>query len=112
SAHSYDGDRKRRWNVAEIKGYMEGIRINSNYYEEESLSETEMIEERIMTGLRTTAGIDLRRFKNDFGVVALDDLMNNGKDAESRGFLEISDNFMRLTDTGIMISDEIIVELF
>ncbi len=54
SAHSFDGDRRREWVVADLERY-----ISAPAYEGETLTDREIANERVMTGLRTAEGIDL-----------------------------------------------------
>lgn len=51
-AHSYDGDRKRSWNLPYVLEYLKGNR-QEDY---EILTDTDMYNERIMLGLRTAKG--------------------------------------------------------
>lgn len=112
SAHSYDGKRARRWNVADIKGYLESDKIREDYYDEEVLTLTERMEERILTGLRTAKGIDLKAYRIEFGDEATEDLIRKGRRMEASGLVRTDAEMICLTDNGIMISDEIIVEFF
>ena len=112
SAHSYDGGCDRRWNVADIAEYLQGVATGKDYYEKEHLDRRELIEERIMTGLRKASGIDLVRFEEDFGSHEYKRLRDKAEQGLAAGWLEIKDDGIRLTDKGVMISDEIIVELF
>jgi oxygen-independent coproporphyrinogen-3 oxidase len=52
SAHSFDGDRRREWVVGDLKKY-----LTAPAYEGETLSDTDIRNERIMTALRTAGGI-------------------------------------------------------
>lgn len=112
SAHSFDGDRRRRWNVADNRKYMIGVGNTDKYFEIETLAEEEINEEVIMTGLRTSKGIDLEYYEETFGSEAKNRLLYNAANAIKSGLLECNEGCLRLTDTGVMVSDEIIVELF
>lgn len=57
-AHSFDG-RTRRWNVAHNLRYAQGVERNERHWEQEELTSAQRVNERLMTGLRTTAGVDL-----------------------------------------------------
>lgn len=52
-AHSFDGDRRRSWNVADLGRWLDGARR-----EGETLSDTDIYNEKVMLGLRTAAGVD------------------------------------------------------
>lgn len=112
SAHSYDGASVRRWNVSNISRYLNSVENGGEYFESENLNEEELIEERIMTGLRTSKGISLSDYERDFGAEAKNRMIGKAKSAMVRGELEEKDGFLRLTDKGVMISDEIMVQLF
>ena len=58
AAHSYNGI-SRTWNVANNKKYINALNENKIPQEIEILSETEKLNEYIMTGLRTKWGVDL-----------------------------------------------------
>ena len=64
SAHSFDGS-KRRWNVANNARYTGAIAKGELYWEEETLTHAQRVNERIMTGLRTIWGVDLGKLGND-----------------------------------------------
>ena len=112
SAHSFDGDRRRRWNVADIRKYLNGVGSKEDWFEIETLTNTEIAEEYIMTGLRTAKGIDLNNYEDMFGKDAVNQLVGKAQKLIKTGLLEHGKDSLRLTDAGVMISDEIIVELF
>lgn len=53
-AHSFDGARRRSWNTPDIDAYIEARPGG-----EEWLTDAEVLEEKLMLGLRTAAGLDL-----------------------------------------------------
>ena len=65
SAHSFDGF-KRKWNISNNQKYIDKIKENSLAYESEILSETDILNELIMIGLRTSDGIDLGLIESKF----------------------------------------------
>ena len=58
SAHSFDGVRRREWVVADLGKY-----LSSPVYGGETLSDRELANERIMTGLRTADGVDVSELR-------------------------------------------------
>jgi oxygen-independent coproporphyrinogen-3 oxidase len=60
SAHSYNGE-TRRWNIANNSKYMHGIEKNIIPAEMEVLTESNRLNEYIMTSLRTQWGLDLAK---------------------------------------------------
>jgi oxygen-independent coproporphyrinogen III oxidase len=67
SAHSFDGDKIRQWNVANNALYIQSLQKNNLPYEEEILTTTQQLNEYIMTSLRTMEGLDLNYVKEKFG---------------------------------------------
>lgn len=55
-AHSFDGTR-RRWNHPDIRAYIQALRDGTTYYDQEHLTQTDKVNEYLMTALRTTTGI-------------------------------------------------------
>jgi len=64
SAHSYDGENIRRWNVSNNKKYIEGLVDNVDYFEIETLAKFEMANEIILLGLRSDLGVSLKKIKS------------------------------------------------
>jgi oxygen-independent coproporphyrinogen-3 oxidase len=58
SAHAFNGTH-RRWNIAQNHIYMEKLNRGEITYEEESLSASDQLNERLMTGLRLINGVQL-----------------------------------------------------
>jgi oxygen-independent coproporphyrinogen-3 oxidase len=67
AAHSFDGKRKRSWNLSNNIQYMESIKegvLPSCY---ENLKLHEVFNEYLMTGLRTSWGVSLEKINQSFG---------------------------------------------
>ncbi len=62
SAHSFNGT-SRRWNVANNRRYLKAIQDSTSYSETEVLSLENQFNERILTGLRTVAGVKLNKLE-------------------------------------------------
>lgn len=67
SAHSFNGDNIRRWNIANNALYIQSLQKNIIPYEEEILTLTQQLNEYIMTSLRTMEGLDLNFVAEKFG---------------------------------------------
>jgi len=65
AAHSFDG-KKRRWNVANNALYIHSLNKDVIPFEEEQLTETQQINEYIMTSVRTMEGINLEYINQHF----------------------------------------------
>lgn len=112
SAHSYDGHKIRSANIADIHSYIENINMRNMAYTEENLSDTDLINECIMTRLRTSAGIDLNAFESVYGEFARSTLLKQASSGITRGHLNIRDTQMYIPEEKMLISDAIISELF
>lgn len=107
-AHSYYNG-IRAWNIANVKEYIKGISEGNICLTTETLSETDIFEENIMLGLRTSEGINLREIEQHFG---------NEKVTEIRAAIsklqpdlyKFDGNSFSLTPKGMFVSDSIIVE--
>lgn len=113
SAHSYDGKKTRRANKSDIRGYIEHWTTDHNdaFYENESLSEEELIEEYVMTRMRTKEGIILDNFKRRFGEVAYKKFIRKCNNLQDKGQLKSDGKTISLQESEILISDTIILEL-
>ena len=56
AAHSFSGD-KRRWNVSNVKRYIDCVSNRMPFYEEELLTDNDAFNETLMTALRTARGL-------------------------------------------------------
>tara|TARA_B100000780_G_scaffold137595_1_gene96326 strand:+ start:1696 stop:2721 length:1026 start_codon:yes stop_codon:yes gene_type:complete len=57
-AHSFDGINTRRWNISNNGKYKRAMDVDSSWYEQEFLKPRDMINEKIMTRIRTKEGLD------------------------------------------------------
>lgn len=112
AAHSYNGS-FRRWNIANNALYINAVEKNLIYFEEEELTETQKLDEFIMTGLRTMEGIDFNdgRWKVIDGRTK-NKIISSAKRWEENGNLVISGNNIRLTEKGKFFADGIAADLF
>jgi oxygen-independent coproporphyrinogen-3 oxidase len=99
-----------RWaNVKPPASYMKAVGEGRKPVDfTEVLSREEAIEDRIIMGFRLNEGLDMLGLKNNYGV-APD--IGRIESLREDGFVEISDNTIRLTKKGTLLSDEIIVRL-
>lgn len=118
SAHSYDGKRTRKANRADIRGYIDywnpysiEKKYKGSFYESENLSDEEMIEEYVMTRMRTREGISIDDFRKRFGNNACDSLIRNCKALLNRGLLAFEETSISLKESSVLISDSIIVDM-
>ena len=111
SAHSYSG-RTRSWNVANNAKYLKGIERGEPDREIETLSETDRMNEMIMTGLRTTWGLSLDSFETEFGSQFAKKLLMSSDRFLHEGLLEVESGRLRATKAGFFLIDGIASDLF
>ncbi|MEP1095036.1 MAG: radical SAM family heme chaperone HemW [Cyclobacteriaceae bacterium] len=110
-AHSYDG-RSRQFNVRNNAKYLKAISTSGPYYESEELSKMQIANERILTRLRTSTGIDLDKFESDFEIQLLAKHEELIEQLGKQNLLKIKDQKLYLTSTGFLVADEIALKLF
>jgi oxygen-independent coproporphyrinogen-3 oxidase len=66
SAHSFDG-RSRQWNISNNALYIKGVMGGQGHFESEILQPRDLLNEYIMTSLRTREGLDLMQVSVLFG---------------------------------------------
>lgn len=115
AAHSYDGARIRRSNPSDLKGYVRHFSDSdlrgTPYYIEEDLTDDELREEYVLTRLRTKEGIDLSEYGRRFGTEALRILEAAARSDIRFGNAVMQDGSLALTRKGIMLSDQVMVNL-
>ena len=110
SAHSYlDGIRK--WNVSNLKKYMDEIACNTLPQEIEILSKDTQYNDLITTALRTKEGIDLNKMKNKYGEERYNYLMKEAQPHINTGKMELSKHRLFITRMGLFTSDDIMSDL-
>ncbi len=112
SAHSYDGERRRSYNVASLRDYIAGMERGVRDYEEELLGEQELQHEYILTRMRTQWGIVYADYAERFGEPALSALRRAAAPYLAAGRLTDTGGVLRLTEHGVFVSDGILADLF
>lgn len=112
SAHSFDGNRTRRWNVSNNPLYIKALEENTGYWEEEKLSDRDLYNEYIMTGLRTAKGIQIDTVANRFGVELLAQFEEEISGYLEEEWMERNGDQLRLTEKGFFLADRIASDLF
>jgi len=107
SAHSFDGA-SRQWNVSNNKTYIDSINKGIVPCEKETLTNTQRLNEYIMTSLRTTEGLDLDRLESARSY----ELRAASETYVERGLIVEDQNHLRLTREGKLLADGIAAELF
>lgn len=105
-AHSYDGMRTRRWNLSDLKGYVQAAG-SMPPHQSEVLTDDELYDETVMTRLRTSEGLSLDLLTAAYRAYC----MAQAEPHLRAGRLEQARSTIRLTRQGIFTSNDIISDL-
>lgn len=103
-AHSYLGDASRQWNKNDLKGYVEAGKTGdfSKVQDGEVLDAEQMTMERIMLGLRTSAGVPEDYLREHCGDAVVDGALRCGN------LITLGNGSLRIPENRFFISDNII----
>ena len=110
AAHSYNRT-TRSWNTANTAEYIKGIEAGSCVSETETLSPADIFNDYVITALRTSSGIDMDYLQREQPQQMVDYLKNQAESFFKAGNIEYAGNHLKLTHSGIFISDEIMEAL-
>jgi oxygen-independent coproporphyrinogen-3 oxidase len=110
SAHSYNGE-TRQWNIANNGKYIGALEAGVLPAETEILTETNHLNEYIMTSLRTIWGLDLNKL-NAIASASAAKLNIAAKRFFEDGWIYQKDDIIYLTQTGKLYADNIAAGLF
>ncbi len=110
SAHSYNGT-ERKWNVASLPTYLQGIADGKPAIEREQLDIRTSYNDYVITRLRTRWGIDPGEINRLFGEKCFTYFLKQIKLYVKKGLLEQENDHIRLSRDGIFISDGIMSAL-
>ncbi len=113
-AHSFWRDsvsgKAERWNnKSDLKSYLAKSWQQKNELEE--LTQQELVEERMMLGLRTVKGISRKELKEEYGVNLNKGQENYILNKMEEGLLKPDRDVLKLTQHGLKISDALILDL-
>ncbi|MBN8785922.1 MAG: radical SAM family heme chaperone HemW [Terrimonas sp.] len=111
SAHSFNGINTRSWNIANNALYIKSINQDILPVEQETLTETQQLNEYIMTSLRTMEGIDLIKIKNGFGAHHYTNILKTAA-SFTGGNIILDDEHIILTNEGKLFADGLAAKLF
>jgi oxygen-independent coproporphyrinogen-3 oxidase len=111
SAHSFDG-KSRHLNVRSNKEYIQKIQAGESVSESEELSTKDIVNEALLTGLRTKWGVNLaevmEQYEYDIAATNQTQIM----EWQQKDWLEMKDGVLRLRADGFLFADYIASELF
>jgi oxygen-independent coproporphyrinogen-3 oxidase len=111
SAHSFDGD-SRQWNIANNGVYVRSIQKDEVFYERELLDQRTKLNEYIMTGLRTSRGIQLDYIEKAFGIDLINTHAELIQELIHTGKMLQANSQLKLTAQGFLLADRIASEFF
>lgn len=109
-AHSYNGGRTRRFNLPNLKAYVEAKNGNVGH-SVEVLTEAEAFDELLFTSLRTRDGLNIEGIKGRFPEEWVSQMLNDAQPHIIAGKLSLTDSRLVLTQKGIMTSNDVISDL-
>ncbi len=104
-AHSYDRQ-SRQWNVADLSQYINNVESGIVPFTREVLDEPTRYNDMVTTALRTRKGLAL-----DLCGDYREYLLKNAHNAMENGLLTVEDGFVRLTRSGLYVSDDVMSDL-
>lgn len=107
AAHSYN-ILSRRWNIPDVRKYIQAINTGSEFSESENLNAIKRYNEYLMVSLRTICGVDMDVIHHEFGETAYLDFIRATESGISSGHMIQQGRICRLTRQGWLISDYII----
>jgi oxygen-independent coproporphyrinogen-3 oxidase len=110
SAHSYNIS-SRQWNVSSISEYIDAIENGLTLFELEELTLNDKYNDYIMVSLRTAEGVDVNFIKKNFGSEYASFCLQNSQSFIDNNLITFIDSKFSLTTDGIMISNQIIMQL-
>ena len=107
SAHSYDG-KSRQWNISNNNIYIDAIQKGELSFEREELTPIQLLNEYIMTSLRTSEGLNLGKTESEY----MEKLITNSKKYIDNGLMKMVHEHLILTREGKLLADGIAASLF
>ena len=111
SAHSFNGI-SRQWNISNNALYIKSLMAGQLSFESENLLPRDLLNEYIMTSLRTTEGLDLQHVSEHFGKQKGNLLENNASVYIDSNQMEKKQEKLILTRNGKLFADGIAAALF
>jgi len=112
AAHSFDGIRRRSWNIPNNQNYIREI-TNGNLPEEsETLTDIDLYNEMVMIGLRTSKGCELNLLENKFGAKVRTYFQNQMQNAILAENAIQTESRIYLSSKGRMMADAIMRDAF
>jgi oxygen-independent coproporphyrinogen-3 oxidase len=111
SAHSFDGH-ARQWNLSNNALYIKALQGGQVPFEKEELTGLQLLNEYIMTSLRTLEGCSLELVAARFGAARSQTLFKGSQIYLDRKQMDCQDGNLVLTKEGKLLADGIAAALF
>ncbi|NCU17467.1 radical SAM family heme chaperone HemW [Pallidibacillus pasinlerensis] len=109
-AHGYIGS-ARRSNVGPVNKYIQAVEETGLAIREEiTLTKKDKIEEEMFLGLRKTAGVSVKKFKEKFSVNPFEYYHDEIEKLTNEKLIEVNDEFIRLTEKGRFLGNIVFQE--
>jgi oxygen-independent coproporphyrinogen-3 oxidase len=111
AAHSYN-HRERRFNHANLNRWIDAINSETQAYDVEILSPSEIYNDYILTSLRTIWGVDLKKIRMEMGIQYYDHILKQLNKQIEYGYIFKDNDQIYLTKKGKLIENTILEKLF
>lgn len=111
AAHSFNGT-DRQWNIANNNKYIKALAHGEPYFEVEQLTPADRLNEYLMTGLRTSMGVNLDHVQKKFGNELMDHVLTEASHHLADGTLRLDNTTLHLPAEHRFLADSIISDLF
>jgi oxygen-independent coproporphyrinogen-3 oxidase len=111
SAHSFN-KRSRQYNISNNSRYMRSLKEGIIPFQIEILKKEDHVNEYILTTLRTNAGCNVEKLKNDFGYDLLKEQERYLQELKNHQLIHLQDKYLTLTKPGRLLADKISSDLF
>lgn len=112
SAHSYNGNNRRSWNIANNAMYIRNLQKDILPEESETLTDTEQFNEILMIGLRTNFGVDISELQARFSEKILQYFQEAISPKLEQGVLVVEENHLKIPEEFWFLADGIAADLF
>jgi oxygen-independent coproporphyrinogen-3 oxidase len=110
SAHSFDGQ-SRQWNISNNNLYIQSVKNKLIPYEKEILTSKQLLNEYIMTALRTKEGIHSDILTSRFEI-SINEFFEKATKYIQNSLMLVEGNSYKLTNEGKLLADGIAADLF
>lgn len=112
AAHSFNGQRERRWNISNNAVYVKKMQMNEPVFTSEILTEADQWNEMIMISLRTQEGINITEMNSRFGATRTECFKKDCIPYIQKRYIEEKGDYIFLTPEGKLFADGIASDFF